>query len=161
MLAWLITAIASLLIATAFLWGRHECHLKQEAGRIVKAIEAEDENELSALLLAGTDVDLVRDWFGETALILAVKSCVMESGGFARDAVSLFVSHGADINEPGTLWKTALMHAAANGNWHLCMTLLAYGADAAARDMFGRTAADWAQHEGYNRIASRLRKVGA
>jgi ankyrin repeat protein len=160
-LAWLVAAIASLLVVATFLWGRHEWRRQQKASRIVKAIEAENGEQLSMLLREGTDFDLVREWFGETALILAVKSCVTESGGFAHDAVRLFVSHGANVNEPGTLWKTALMHAAAGGNRDLCITLLAHGADAAARDMFGRTAADWAQHEGYNRIASTLRKVEA
>jgi len=160
-LAWLVAAIASLLVVVTFQWGRHEWRHKQEANRIVAAIETENQEELSILLREGSDFRLVREWFGETALILAVKSCVTESGGFAHDAVRLFVSHGANVNEPGTLWKTALMHAAAGGNWDLCITLLAHGADAAARDMVGRTAADWAQHEGYNRIASTLRKVDA
>jgi hypothetical protein len=161
LLAWLGTGIASVLLVAAILWGCREWQRKHEAGRIVKAIEAEDETELLMLLVEGTDFHSVREWFGETALILAVKPSWSESSGFAREAVRLFVSQGANINEPGTEWKTALIHAATGGNWDLCATLLAHGADPAARDMVGRTAADWAQWEGHTRIASLLRKVEA
>jgi ankyrin repeat protein len=92
-----------------------------------------------------------------------VKSCAgePEGGGFLREAIRLLTSHGADINEPGTEWKTPLMHAAATGNWDLCALLLSYGADANAGDMFGRTAAYWAQYHGHGRIAFRLLKVEA
>lgn len=150
-----------MLVVAIILWGCHEWQRKHEAGRIVKAIETEDETELLMLLVEGTDFQSVRKWFGETALILTVRSSGADSSSFAREAVGLFVSYGANINEPGSGWKTALMHTASSGNWDLCATLLAYGADAAARDMAGRTAADWAQCEGYNRIASLLRKVEA
>jgi ankyrin repeat protein len=76
------------------------------------------------------------------------------------DALRLFVTHGANINEPCTEWKTALMHAAANGNRGLCSALLSDGADPAARDMVGRTAADWADCTGFPRVACLLRKAG-
>ena len=66
------------------------------------------------------------------------------------EAVRLLVSHGANINEPGTEWKTALMHAAANGNRDLCNVLLSYRADPVAGDVFGRTAADWADFTGFH-----------
>jgi len=111
------------------------------------------------LLVERVDFHSVREWFGESALSLAVKSSGSEPTDFGREVVRLFVSHRAD--EPGAEWKTALMHAAACGNWDLCAALLAHGADPAARDIVGRTAADWAQCEGYNRIASTLRKVEA
>jgi len=161
LLVWLVTGIAPVLVIATVLWGCREWQRRHEAGRIVKAIEAEDETELSILLVERTDFHSVREWFGETALILAVKSAESGGIGFAEAAVRLFVSHGANINEPGTEWKTALIHAAAIGNWDLCATLLDHGADPAARDMVGKTAADWAQCEGYIRIASLLRKVEA
>ena len=106
------------------------------------AIEAEGQMELLMLLVEGTDVHSVREWFGEPALILAVQSARSNDGGFAEEAVRLFVAHGANVNQPGTEWKTALTHATANGNRDLCNVLLSYGADPAARDMVGRTAAD-------------------
>ncbi len=160
-LAWVGTAMASVLVLATLLWGCHEWQRRYEAGRIVKAVESRDEAELLMLLVEGADFDSVREWFGEPALILAVKRAGLDETGFAREAVSLFASHGASVNEPGTEWKTALMHAAGAGHWDLCATLLAHGADPAARDMFGRTAADWAQSAGHNRTASLLRTVEA
>jgi hypothetical protein len=127
-LAWLIGAIASLLVVAALLWGCHECRRKQEAGRIVTAIEAEDEEELR-LLLEGIDFDSVREWFGDSAIILAVKSSATETGGFVDEAVRLFVSHGANVNEPGTVedtldarcrgWQLAFVHDT-TGSWSGC-----------------------------------------
>ena len=113
------------------------------------------------LLVEGTDFRSVREWFGEPALILTVQSAPSDDYIFAEEAVRLFVAHGANVNEPGTEWKTPLMHAAANGNQGLCNILLSYGADPAARDMVGRTAADWADCTGFRRIAYLLRKVEA
>jgi len=159
LLVWLGSGIAPLLVIATVLWGCHEYQRRHEAGRIVRAIEAKDETELSMLLVERTDFHSVREWFGETALIVAIKSA--DSGGtaFAEAAVRLFVLHGANVNEPGTEWKTPLIHAAAIGKWELCATLLAHGADPTARDMVGRTASDSAQGEGYVRIASLLRRV--
>ena len=56
LLAWLGTAIASLLLASIILWGCHEYQTRHEAGRIVKAIEAEDDTELIFLLVERTDL---------------------------------------------------------------------------------------------------------
>jgi ankyrin repeat protein len=159
--AWLCTAIAPVLVMPIIVWGCYEYQRRHEAGRIVRAIEAEDDRELLFLLLEGTDVHSVREWFGEPALILAVQSSFSDEGGFAEEAVRLLVSHGANVNEPGTEWKTALMHAAANGNRGLCNVLLSYGADPAALDMIGWTAADWADCAGFHRVAHLLRKVEA
>jgi ankyrin repeat protein len=161
LLAWLCTAIAPVLVVPIILWGCHEYQRRHEAGRIVKAIETEDDTELLILLVEGTDFHSVREWFGEPALILAVQSALSDEGGFAEEAARLLVSHGANVNEPGTEWKTALMHAAANGKRDLCNVLLSYGADPAARDMVGWTAADWADYTGFHRVAYLLRKVEA
>jgi ankyrin repeat protein len=113
------------------------------------------------LLVEGSDNDSVRKWFGEPALILAVQPAGSDDGGFAEAAVRLFVAHRVNVNQPGTEWKIALMHAAANGNSDLCNVLLSYGADPAARDMTGRTAADWADSARFHRVAYLLRKVEA
>jgi ankyrin repeat protein len=152
--AWLGTALAFLLAVAVVLWGCLQWQRRHEAARIVRAIQAEDHGELLLLLVEGSDFRSVRDWFGEPALILAVRSAGCET-------VGILISHGADINEPGTEWKTALMHAAADGELDVCAVLLSHGADAAAHDMFGRTAADWARSGGHHRIASMLRKVEA
>jgi ankyrin repeat protein len=151
---WLGTGIGAVLVVATVLWRCREWQERHEASRIVKAIEAEDDVELSMLLAEGADIQSVREWFGEPALILAVKRSAIQ-------AVRLFVSHGASINEPGTEWKTALMHAAAKGDRSLCLVLLSGGADPAASDMFGRTASDWARHGGHHRLASILRSADA
>jgi ankyrin repeat protein len=161
LLAWFGTAISSVLVVSIVLWGCYEYQRRHEAGRVVKAIEAADDAELLFLLVEGSDFRSVREWFGEPALILAVQSALSDEGGFVGETVGLLVSHGANINEPGTEWKTALMHAAANGNQNLCNVLLSYGADPAARDMVGRTAADWAECAGFHRVAYLLRKAEA
>jgi hypothetical protein len=160
-LAWLVTVSASVLVVSIVLWGCREYQRRHEAGRLVKAIEAEDQTELSMLLVEGTDFDSVWEWFGEPALILAVQSAGSDDGSFVEVAVRLLVAHGVNVNQPGTEWKTALMHAAASGNRDLCNVLLSYGADPAARDMAGRTAADWADSAGFHRVAYLLRKVEA
>jgi hypothetical protein len=163
MLAWFGTGLVSLLTITAALWGCYEFQRRYEATRIVKSIAGKDEMELWWLLTERTDFRSVTEWFGEPALIIVVKSsgAGTEDAGFAPEAIRLLTSRGADINEPGTAWKTALMHAAAMGNQELCALLLSYGADASARDMFGMTAADWAQQNGHERTASLLRQVEA
>ena len=127
----------------------------------MKAIQAEDRTELLMLLAERTDFQSVGEWFGEPALVLVVQSAGPEDGSFAEEAVRLLAAHGANVNEPGTAWKTALMHAAANGNRDLCNVLLSYGADPAACDMVGQTAADWADGAGFHRVACLLRKVEA
>jgi hypothetical protein len=161
LLAWLCTALASVIVVSIALWVCHAYQSRHEARRIVKAIEAEDQTELLMLLVEGTDFHSVRQWSGEPALVLAVQSAGSDDGGFAEEAVTLFVAHGANVNEPGTEWKTALMHAATNGNRDLCNALLSYGADPAAGDMVGRTAADLADCAGFPRVAYLLRKVEA
>jgi ankyrin repeat protein len=151
-MSWLATGLAILFAAGAIVWICRERQRRHEAARLVKAIADRDEAELLLLLVERADVDAVAEWFGEPALIIAVRA-------FAGEAVRLLISHGADVDEPGTERKTALMHAAADGNWELCDLLLSYGADATAGDMFGRTAADWAEQNGHGRTASLLRKV--
>jgi hypothetical protein len=161
MLSYLAAGIVSLLAVAVTFWGSYEWQRRQGAVRIVNAINAEDEGGLLRLLTEGTDFKPVAEWFGESALIISMRS--LRSGSdaavFAEKAVTLLASHGADVNEPGAEWKTALMHAAASGHLGLCAVLLSYGADAKAHDMFGRTAACWAQLCGHQRIASLLRKA--
>jgi hypothetical protein len=159
--AWLGTAVASILVVIAALWGCYEWQRRHEAARIVIAIETEDDEELRLLLAERTNFRSVAEWFGEPALIILTKSFTGASGDatFVRDAVGLLISFGANVNEPGTEWRTALMYAAGNGDRDLCITLLSHGADVTAHDMFGRTPADWARIGGHDRIASLLRRV--
>ena len=162
MLLWLATGLTLMLAFAAVVCACYARQRRYEAARIVKAIADKDQMELLLLLAERADLHWVAEWFGEPVLIIAVKSLAGESeDGFLREAVRLLISHGADVNEPGTEWRTALMHAAASGNEDLCALLLSCGADATAGDMFGRTATYWAEHNGHGRTASLLRSVGA
>ena len=163
MLAWAATGLILVSTAAAIVWLCYRRQRRHEAARIVKAIADRDYMELLLLLVERVDLHSVGEWFGEPVLIIAVESFAGESedGGFLREAVRLLTSYGADMNERGTEWKTPLMHAAAGGSRDLCTLLLSYGADAGARDVFGRTAAYWAQYHGHGRIADLLRKVEA
>ena len=157
---WLATALVPLVVIAVIVWRCYERQRKHEGMRILRAIQSEDEAELRLLLAERTDPHSVTEWFGESALNIAVKSFAMGSDNkaFIGEAIRLLITYGADINEAGIEWKTALMHAAANGNLELCTVLLGHGADPAAHDMFGRTAADWAEAGGHHRIASLLRE---
>jgi hypothetical protein len=154
MLAYLGVGIACSILAT-ILWGAREWQRWRQSARIVKAIIGQQETELRRVLAEKTDFKPVAEWFGEPALIMAVRAAPDRGD----DAVRLLISHGADVNEPGTEWKTPLMYAAAEGDLGLCALLLSHGADATAHDMFGRTAAFWAQLGGHKRIASVLRRA--
>ncbi|XP_055874507.1 ankyrin repeat domain-containing protein 50-like [Biomphalaria glabrata] len=89
---------------------------------------------VSALIQEGADVNMVSDYNGKNALILAT-----ESNCF--DSVNSLLEKGADVNygEPrrGT---TALMIAAQNGYIDVVDTLLYYNADVDLRDEDGHTA---------------------
>ena len=157
----LMAGLTSLLVAAATLWVCYEWQRRCGAARIVNAIKAEDEAKLLLLLTESRHLKSIAEWFSEPALILALKALPAGSDavGFAEKAAILLISHGADVNEPGNEWKTALMHAAARGHWGMCALLLSHGADANAHDMFGRTAACWAQLGGHERVASALWKA--
>lgn len=158
MQAWLGAGLGSLLVFAAglLLWDRW--NRKQDSVRLVKAVLAGDLAELSMVLRERVDLRAVPAWFGEPALIIAVKSA--QAGcrtGCGLEACRLMLAYGADIDERGTEWKTALMHAAAGGSLDLCKLLISCGADPQACDAFGRTAAWWAERGGHSRVASLLR----
>jgi ankyrin repeat protein len=153
MLDWLGVGLGFPLVAGIAVWHCYRRQRQQDAVRIVNAIRAEDLPELSALLAERADFKSVAEWFGDPALIIAVKSA---GAGFAAAAIELLLNYGAEINESGIEWKTALMHAAAEGHRELCETFLSRGADPNAKDMFGRTAAYWAEYGGDWKIIALL-----
>lgn len=163
MLVWLIPGLVGLAGFPLVLWSRHEWRRSREAALVANAIMRHDQTELLRLLSERTDFDAIHEWFGEPALILAVKSFPGGKGGgdFLANSVCVLISHGADVNQPGAEWKTPLMYAASRGDLGLCALLLSHGADAAARDMLGRTPAAWAQLGGHERLACVLRKLQA
>ena len=163
MLLWLAFSIAVTAAFTAVLWVWYKWQRRHNDGLIAAAIARQDRLELQLLLLDGIELGSIRECFGEPAVILAVKAFMDDAGAGSvpLESIELLLSRGADVNEPGTEWKTALMHAAEGGSHHLCLFLLSHGADAAAHDAFGRTAGDWAEVAGNQRIASLLRRLAA
>ncbi|MDE3149883.1 MAG: ankyrin repeat domain-containing protein [Acidobacteriota bacterium] len=151
-------SVALLLFMAAGLvrWWRWQ--REQEAKAIVSAIRCGDGAELSYLLRAGPRLDCVSTHFGEPALILCIDS-LAEAGSCGAGIVELLLCRGAEVNERGTEWKTALMHAASRGSAGMCRLLLQRGADASACDMWGRTAAQMAQDNGHEHLSRLLKQV--
>lgn len=156
--AWLAFGFTSPFALAAGLWFWYRWQRRREVTCIVNAICAADAVELSLLLAGKPPLDSVAEQFGEPALILVLKSLAAGRCGmcFALKTFCLLLSHGADVNESGTEWKTALMHAGAAGYWDLCEILLSFGANPDARDMFGRTAVEWAEYGRHGELARRL-----
>lgn len=161
MLTWLFGGLISMAGIPLALWCRHERRRSREAALVANAIMRHDQTDLVRLLSETDNLNAVHEWFGEPALVLAVKSFPSGRGrdDFVAESVSVLISHGANVNQQGTEWKTPLMYAASRGDLGLCALLLSHGADATARDMLGRTAASWAQLAGYDRLAGILRKL--
>jgi hypothetical protein len=161
MIAWLEVGLVWLGGFGAALWLWLRWLRKHEAARIAHAVAAGDTAELALLLVEKVDLKSVPEYFGEPALILAVNTALTgcPDTPSTADAISVLLSHGADIDERGTEWRTALMHAAAAGRRDLCAMLLARGADAGAREMLGRTAADLAVQHGHVALASFVRSA--
>lgn len=161
MLAWLIVGLTSLAGIPLALWGRHEWRRSREAALVANAIMNHNQIELFRLLSERADLSAVHEWFGEPALILAVKSFPAGEGGgdSVAESVCVLMSHGADVNQQGTEWRTPLMYAASQGDLGLCALLLSRGADATAQDMLGRTAADWARLGGHERLPCIIREL--
>jgi ankyrin repeat protein len=102
-------------------------------------------HELVALTLMelGANPNL-RSSIGHSALMEAARGCHL-------DVVKLLVKHGADVNAADIRRKggyTPLMYAAAQGCPGMCEYLLSHGANIAATDWSGNTAAQIAASHG-------------
>ena len=155
MLAWLATGLAALLLPGAAIWQWYHWQRKQVAGRIVNAIRASDNQELSYLLRDRSVTALVREYFGDPAFMIAAQTALIEHLKRCSrfETLSLLLARGADINETGVEWKSALMLGAAEGDSHMCQWLLTCGADPRACDMMGRTAAQLAEQAGHQMLS--------
>lgn len=102
---------------------------------------------VDVLLKAGADIELQQDNGDMTALMKAAlwsHAAVVEKLSAA----------GADVNKTTRSGFTALMFA---GNAPTAKALLSAGADAKLRDARGRTALDYAQESGKEKIVDLLR----
>jgi hypothetical protein len=148
LLALVLLLMMAAAVARWWVWQR-----EQEAKSIVAAIRTGDCGELLILLTGLPRFDLLTAHFGEPALILCVES------GAAAEMLELLFDRGADVNERGTEWRTALMHAARLGRADVCRVLLEHGADLRAGDMWGRTAAEIARHNGHECLSRSLEQA--
>lgn len=150
-LAWALAGGGTVAAGALWLACWYRWQSKAEATRLLRAIWRGDTDELALLWAERAYPDAVRDWFGDPPLIFAVRR--------SEAAARLLLARGVDVDERGAGWMTALMHAAASGDWSLCELLLAHGADPDARDAFGREAAWWAEYKGNAAVAGRLRRA--
>jgi ankyrin repeat protein len=104
-----------------------------------------------ALLAAGADVNARSQ---NPFSVLPLHSAL---AGSREDVAALLIDAGADVNATQRHGFTPLQEAAANGLSASVDRLLAAGADRAARNDDGKSAADLAEAAGHEALAARLR----
>lgn len=127
-----VTAIRKLIAAGA------DPNDKDVEGNTALCI-TEDSKVIRLLLSLGADPNLACD-DGSTPLIIAVM------GSTPASAIQALLDAGANPNAPGGFGMTPLMHAAAGREVEIVQMLLAAGADPAAVDKLGKSAADAARN---------------
>jgi 26S proteasome non-ATPase regulatory subunit 10 len=118
------------------------CVLQPEWIVLYKAAKAGKLDEVEAAVDAGAPMEWANpDDGGKRAVHVA-------SALGHKDVVSFLGSRGADVNAVDTYSQwTPLHHAAYAGKASVCTTLLALGADPAAKNEFGGTALDRARRQ--------------
>ena len=117
------------------------CVLQPEPIVLYKAAEAGKLDEVKAAVDAGARMEWANpDKNGWRAVHRA-------SNKGHKDVVAFLGSRGADVNAVDDDQETPLHKAAYMGNASVCTTLLALGADPAAKNSDGMTALDWAREE--------------
>ena len=106
---------------------------------LYNAAEAGKLNEVEAAVDAGAPMEWANlDENGRRAVHVA-------SNEGHKDVVAFLGSRGADVNAGTDSQVTPLHMAAMCGHASVCTTLLALGADPAAKTKYGRTALDFAR----------------
>ena len=146
---WLVTGFVSLAAGALSLRGWYRWQQGRQVKRVLRALGEGDVQEVALLLAEGVDPAFIHERLGEPALVVAIR---------AGCGVELLLARGADPDERGPGWMTPLMHAAASGDEQHCRMLLEGGADADARDLFGRPAAWWAEQSGATGVVRLLRE---
>ena len=117
------------------------CVLQPEGIDLYMAAMAGKLDEVEAAADAGARMEWANpDAYGRRAVAAA-------SWGGHKDVVAFLGSRGADVNAVDVTQATPLHRAAACGEASVCTTLLALGADPAAKDKRGETALDRARQK--------------
>eukprot|EP01046_Picozoa_sp_COSAG06_P003787 COSAG06_NODE_151_length_21964_cov_95.963961_12_plen_206_part_00 len=110
-------------------------------------------DEVEAAVDAGASMEWANsDRWGQRAVAIA-----SERGH--KDVVAFLGSRGADVNAVDDYQQTPLHGAAIGGKASVCTTLLALGADPAAKDEDGKTALDQARSKNKPECVAVLTKV--
>ena len=114
--------------------------MPQPEGEVLyDAAKAGKLDEVEAAVDAGAPMEWANpDWYGWRAIHTA-------SACGRKDVVAFLGSRGADVNAVTDSQSTPLHFAATNGHASVCTTLLALGADPAAKTTDGETALDRAR----------------
>ena len=119
--------------------------MPQPEGKVLfEAAEAGKLDEVEAAVDAGAPME----WANPDARGLRAVHAASENGH--NDVVAFLGSRGADVNAVADYHQlTPLVFAAAYGHTSVCTTLLALGADSAAKNKWGYTALDEARQHNH------------
>ena len=123
-------------------------------GKLFDASSDGDDTLVRELLLAGTDPDIYKNRFGNTALL--------EAASNERDStVSILLHQGADLNIQNNYGWSPLHCAAENGNNVVSTILIKAGANLNIQNQYGWTALHRAARRGNNEVTKTLIEAGA
>ena len=125
------------LILCLPLWWIVSAHAAPELPIWAAASWRNDIATVHAHIDAGTNIDMVDDWTGKTALHYAAEYGHLE-------IAELLLNNGADVNRRDDDKATPLYFAAAGGFLEVARLLLIYGADINAKDKARETPMDGA-----------------
>jgi len=146
------------LEACDLLWAEVADSVPLDTDRLWQALEADDLEQVEALLQNGVSPDSV-DEGGTTPL----KSAAM---GHSMDLARLLLSRGAQVNQLSEMGQDTALHVAAvHADLALVRLLLEHGADPNLMDEFEETPLSIAQkmvnYEEFRAVADALRRAGA
>jgi len=118
----------------------------------------EAEGVVKLLLACGAEVDAVSRGRQRETPLLAARQLFFEGRdpAVAARVVRLLAHAGADLDARDGAGYTVLITAAVNNKPELARLMLALGADASVAGAGDRTALEWAQHLGNNKVAEVL-----
>lgn len=151
------TAQATLFGYFAYVSRQHEFEFRQQSdfykSGLDDALRSGDVEQVRQLISAHPRLVWERDYYGDTALLVAVKR---------RDSamVEALTDCGLDVNEADSLRRSPLHWAAEIGDLEITKFLLDHGADANQGDGDAKTPLVYAEANNHIRVAALLRSQG-